>query len=859
MKELWEQVERFLPLVSKPGRYLGNEWHTVRKRPEDVELQVALAFPDAYDVGGNYLGFAILYHLINRRDDALAERVFAPWPDMEEEMRRRGIPLFSLESKRPVREFDIVGFTLPYELTYTNILNMLDLAGIPLLSEERGEGDPLILAGGAGAYNPEPLAPCLDAVVVGDGEDAIGEILDLWKELKRSGVPRRERLRALARVPGVYVPSLYEVRYEDGRFSGISPKEDGVPEVVEARWVRLRPEHYPASPVVPLVDIAYDHIPVELMRGCTRGCRFCSAGMTYRPVRERPVAEVLEDIKRWVGATGWEEISLLSLSTSDYGGLYPLLERANEFLVPQRVALSLPSLRPDSFTEELAEAASQVRRAGITFAPEAGTQRLRNVINKDIEDEDLLRAVRIAYGKGWTTVKLYFMLGLPTEEWKDVEGIVQLVRRCAYVAREHGRNRKLHVSISPFSPKPHTPFQWEGMEDTASLRRKLSYLQRRLRRVPNVVLKWRRPEVTLLETALARGDRRLWQVIRGAWERGAKFDEWGEFFDFHRWAEAFEDAGIDLHMEVGPRDLEAPLPWDHIRPWVEKEFLRREREKAFSGEITPDCRSGVCVGCGREVCPPGLLLKPNAGPSEETKEATRYGRRPRRSFASEPIARSLLRVRYAKEGVARFLGHLDTVRTFERVVRRAKVPVAYSQGFHPRPRLSFGPPLPLGMESTAEYIDIHLAEPYPRDIVVALNRTLPEGFRALEARPMFGKTPSLNSVISLATYRVEFEEPLELEELAARFMEQERVLVQRSAKGKERTVDIRPGVRALSPDGNRALEMWLSTTGEHSPRPYEVLEVLLGWPEERVRLLRVVRTGLFVEFDGRLKTPMEVW
>jgi len=856
MNELWEKVESFLPLVSKPGRYLGNEPHTVRKDPGEVEVRVVLAFPDAYDIGGNYLGFSILYHIVNRREEASAERAFAPWPDMEEEMRRRGIPLFSLESKRPLKEFDVVGFTLPYELTYTNILNMLDLAGIPILSEERGEDDPLVLGGGACAYNPEPLAPCLDAVVVGDGEEAIGEIIELLVRLKREGASRKEKLRALAQVPGVYVPSLYEARYEGGRFSGVRPKEEGVPEVVEARWAPLRPENYPPSPIVPLVEVAYDHLSVEVMRGCTRGCRFCNAGMVYRPLRERPVEEVLENIRRWVGATGWEEVSLLSLSTSDYGGLRELLEGANEFLVPQRVAVSLPSLRPDSFTEELAEAVGCVRKAGITFAPEAGTERLRRVINKDIKDEDLLRAVRVAYGRGWTTVKLYFMLGLPTEDMEDVEGIVKLVRRAARVAREHGRNRRLHISISPFSPKPNTPFQWEEMEDLASLGRKIAYLRRRLRGVPNLVLRWRKPEVTLLETVLARGDRRLWDVVRRAWEKGAKFDEWGEFFDFGRWEEAFRDAGIDPYREAGPREVDSPLPWDHIRPWVKKEFLAEERERGLKGTTTPDCRRSGCYLCGREACPPGLLLRGTSPRREEA--AVRYGRRPRRSLASEPVLRSLLRVRYAKEGKARFLGHLDTVRTFERAVRRAKVPVAYSQGFHPRPRLSFGPPLPLGIESTVEYIDIHLSEPYPRDIVVALNRVLPEGFRALEARPMFGRTPSLSSAISLAVYSVELKGVVGLEELVRKFMEREHVSIRRRVRDEERTVDIRPGIKALVP-GDGSLEMRVSVGKDDSPRPYEVLEALLGWPEERVRLTKVVRTGLFVELDGRLKTPMEVW
>jgi radical SAM family uncharacterized protein len=608
-----KQLEKILRRVQKPGRYAGGEWNAVRKDWRSTYIKMAFAFPDVYEVGMSHLGMQILYGVVNEREDALLERVFAPWPDMEEQMRKTGLPLFSLESRKPVRDFDIIGFTLQYELSFTNILNMLDLAGIPLRTEDRAGGDfPLVVAGGPCAFNPEPLAEFIDAFVLGEGEEIINELLDAYLESRRRGEGWREMLLRLARIDGIYVPSFYEVEYnEDGGIKSVTPTAGGVPGLVKKRVVAdLENVYFPTRPVVPAIESVHDRAMLEVQRGCTRGCRFCQAGVIYRPVREKEPETLLRQAGEIIGATGYGEISLTSLSTSDYSRVRPLVSDLTRKHGAAGVNVSLPSLRVDAFSVDLAKEVQKVRRSSLTFAPEAGTQRLRDVINKGVTEENLMEAVTAAFTGGWQAIKLYFMIGLPTETGADLDGIADLARRVLQRGRELviARGRlKVTVSVSSFVPKSHTPFQWEPQDTMEELRRKQAFLRERLRG-KGLVFNWHDPETSFIEAVLSRGDRRLAGAIEAAWRRGARFDGWSEFFDLHKWLDAFHEMGMDpgwyAHRRYNYEDI---LPWDHIGAGVSKKYLIQEHRRAMDGQTTHDCRGGRCPGCG--LCPT-LAVKP---------------------------------------------------------------------------------------------------------------------------------------------------------------------------------------------------------------------------------------------------------
>jgi radical SAM family uncharacterized protein len=597
-------LERILARVEKPARYVGGELNAIVKDWRRVPVRIAFAFPDVYEVGMSHLGLHILYHVVNSRDDALMERVFAPWTDMEGEMRAHGLPLFSLESQRPLRDFDVIAFTLQYELSYTNVLNMLDLAGIPLESQDRCSEMPLVVAGGPCAYNPEPLAPFLDAVFLGEGEEAVHDLVDT---LRRYGRADRERLlRALAQIPGVYVPRFYRAEYAaDGRLERVVPRVDGVPVRVSKRLVRdLDRAPFPVRPIVPYLETVHDRAVLEVFRGCTRGCRFCQAGAIYRPVREKSLETLLAQAEELVRHTGYNELSLASLSTTDYSAIKKLLETLVERYRDERVSVSLPSLRVDAFAVELARAVQEVRKSGLTFAPEAGSQRLRNVINKQVAEEDLLRTVEAAFRAGWLRVKLYFMLGLPGETIDDVEGIAKLARLVLAKGRECGVPKgrlSVTVSTSSFVPKPHTPFQWEPQAPLEVLRERQRFLQDRLKG-KGLVYRWHDPETSFLEAVFARGDRRLAPVLRRAVELGCRLDGWRECFQFDRWLQAFTAVGVEPGAYAYRKyRYEDVLPWDHLGTGVDRDFLVAEHVRALAGEITQDCRDEACVGCG--VCP----------------------------------------------------------------------------------------------------------------------------------------------------------------------------------------------------------------------------------------------------------------
>ncbi|SHJ00831.1 TIGR03960 family B12-binding radical SAM protein [Lutispora thermophila] len=607
--------EKLLPKVEKPGRYIGTEWNSVHKDPKNINIRFAFCFPDSYEVGMSHLGMKILYHLLNDQSDIYCERVFAPWPDMEKVMREEGIKLFALESRDYIKNFDFVGFTLQYEMSYTNIINMLDLADIPKLSSQRGEGDPFVVAGGPCAYNPEPLAEIVDFFMLGEGEEQMPEVMEVYRQWKSQGLKREELLDMVSKIPGVYVPAFYDVTYNpDNTIESIKPNRDGVPAKIKKRVVKdLNKAYFPDKVIVPYIDIVHDRIMLEIFRGCTRGCRFCQAGMIYRPVRERTLEELEAIAEKLIESSGYEEISLSSLSTGDYSKLNQLVEKLMSKYEKDRIGLSLPSLRIDSVSLKLLQDVQKVRKSGLTFAPEAGTQRLRDVINKNVTEEDLINSVGAAFDSGYSGVKLYFMIGLPTETMEDVEGIADLGNKVLdryYRVPKGQRGKGINVTISTscFVPKPFTPFQWEPQDTIESMREKQKHLQQLLRR-KGLTYNWHDPELSYLEAVFARGDRRLSKVLIRAWELGCKFDSWDQYFNYEAWLKAFEDCGIDPDFyTIRRRDLEEVLPWNHIDVGVTKKYLRSEYKKALKGETTRDCRI-ACTGCGINLLQEGGVCK----------------------------------------------------------------------------------------------------------------------------------------------------------------------------------------------------------------------------------------------------------
>ncbi len=597
------RLEKILPLVQKPARYIGGELNSALKDKNSVDIRYAFCFPDSYEIGMSHLGIKILYSVANDRPDTWCERVFAPWPDMEEKMREAGIPLYALESGDPIKDFDFIGFTLQYEMCYTNVLNMLDLAGLPVRSADRKSLSPIVMAGGPCACNPEPMADFFDLFSLGEGEEVNGEIMDLYKIHKAKGSSKDEFLREAAKIPGVYVPSLYDIFYnDDGTLKEVKPK-DGAPEKVVKRVISdLDKVAYPKSFVVPFIDVVHDRVTHEIFRGCIRGCRFCQAGFIYRPIREKQPDTINEQCKELIKSTGYDEISLCSLSSSDYTHIEELLTKLLEWTPEAKVNIALPSLRIDNFSEELMQKLLSVRRSGLTFAPEAGTQRMRDVINKNITEDEILSTSRTAFAGGYSAVKLYFMIGLPTETDEDVEGIGILAKKVvdefyACPDRPKGRGVTVGASASSFVPKPFTPFQWERQATPEELKAKQEHLKAT---VPSkkISLAFHDISTSFLEGVLARGDRRLSEVIELAWRKGCRFDSWGEFFKFDVWRQVFDELGVDPAFYANRcRPFDEVLPWDHIDFGISKQFLVREAKKAYEAKTTPHCRV-QCAGCG---------------------------------------------------------------------------------------------------------------------------------------------------------------------------------------------------------------------------------------------------------------------
>ena len=813
--------------VSKPSRYMGGEINSVVKDWDRVRLKFALAFPDVYEVGMSHLGFQILYHILNQTPEIACERVFAPWPDMEKFLRDKNLPLTSLESSVSLKEFDVIGFSLQYELNYTGVLNILDLCGIPLRSADRGEKDPLVIGGGPCALNPEPLSDFFDAFVLGDGEEVVLEVCREVIISRQRGEPKDLLLARLSRLEGVYIPSFFQVEYEpDGRVRQMIPLKNGYQTVLRRVLPDLDRGGFPSRPILPFMEVIHDRLNIEIARGCTRGCRFCQAGMIYRPLRERSPKNILQLVQDGLKATGYDEVSLLSLSTGDYSRIEPLLGAIIDRHRKERVAVSLPSLRVETLTPMLIQRIQQVRKTGFTLAPEAGTERLRRVINKGNTEEDLLSTIRTVFSAGWRLVKLYFMIGLPTENEEDLRGIVSLCQKALKEARRSKGSGQINVSISTFIPKAHTPFQWEDQSTKEEINQKQQYLRKNLER-HGLRFKWTDSRLSLLEGVFARGDRRLAHVLKIAHRTGCRLDGWGDHFRHDLWEKAFTRAGLDpcfyTHRQ---RSLEENLPWDHLLSRLSKQYVVEERAKAFQEVPTTDCRNASCNGCG--VCyGEGLLSNLQAG--EEEVLFPDIPPLPEIKQEALPVRR--FRSQFAKFGPAKLLGHLELSQSMIRAFHRAGIPLVFSQGFHPLPRVSFGPPIPVGYESWAEFMDYQVqGNLSPEEVTSRLNAVFPAGIKILKTQEIPLKYPSIFDSIVKVFYLIRFADPNPtLKDQGNRFLQRETFPV--FWPRKKKTIDLKEAVESLSFVGENTLKIVMPSRKDGNIRPEEALDLIFGWAE----------------------------
>ncbi|OQY53702.1 MAG: B12-binding domain-containing radical SAM protein [Desulfobacteraceae bacterium 4572_88] len=825
-------IQDILALVEKPSRYLGSEINRARKAHETVDLRMALAFPDLYEIGTSHFGIQILYHILNGHSDILAERVFAPATDMEAHLRASHLPLTSLESGVPIANFDIIGFSLLYELNFTNVLTMLDLANIPFLASQRDERFPLIIAGGPCTCNPEPVADFFDVIVVGDGEAVIVEIAQAWLQWKAGETGDKESLlKTWSRIGGVYVPAFFKPEFDAKGFQTLSPQFPDYTKVTRRIVGDLDDAPFPDTPIVPYGNPVHDRLRLEISRGCTRGCRFCQAGMIYRPVRERSPETLLSLADTSLAATGYEDMSLLSLSTGDYASIVPLMQALMTRCEAERTAISFPSLRAGTLTPELMALIKKVRKTGFTIAPEAGSQRLRDVINKNITEADIFETVNDAFSLGWQAAKLYFMSGLPTETDADLQAIVDLVKELRKIRGPKGRKGKINVSVGTFIPKSHTPFQWAAQISLAESKDKIHWLQDRLR-MPGLHFKWQSPEVSLLEGLWARGDRQLSSLLISAYEKGCKFDGWSDSFQYPLWTEAFSDTGTDPDFyTTRAMDMAEPLPWDHIDTGITKDFLREEWEKAVHGENTLDCRNGDCNECG--VCDFESIEPMVFEDSWILKSETR-NLQPETQFKK-------FKVSYSKQDQARYFGHLELANIFSRAIRRAGIRIKYSEGFHPMPKISFEDPLPLGMESLNE--SLYLTVPgstRPRDVLDGLKAQLPEGLAVHGCELSPGKKG--REKFDPSVYSVEINHGFFDENELKGFNERsEFILTRTNRKGKQRQTDLRQAVLDIELKGPSQLEMKLLSEPGKSIRPAKAIKAIFGLSDQQVRLARIVK------------------
>jgi len=876
LSPLPETYEPLLARVERPGRYAGGEINAVVKDPASLRATIALAFPDLYDVGMSYHGFRILYERVNARSDFAAERVFTPWPDFADALRATALPLTTLETFRPLGDVEVIGFTLQHELNYTNVLEMLDLARVPLRSSDRASPLPLIVAGGEGAYSPEPMAEFIDAFVVGDGEEVVFDLLEAAARAKEERMGRAQLLRLLARIPGVYVPSLYRASYKlDGTIESVRPLDEAAPPGVRPRVYDIARDKGAVRPVVPLIRTVQDRTVVEVRRGCVNGCRFCQAGMIARPVRERPVKQVRGILHESLANTGDDSVSLLSLSTADYTELRALVRGLNADLSPRRISVALPSLRISSFDVELAAEISAVRKSGFTFAPEAGSERLRRIINKPLDEGEFLQIIEQVLHAGWKTIKMYFMIGLPGETDADLDGIVAIVRSALDRARElRVSGAQINITISPFVPKSHTPFQWEGQIPREEIQRRMRYLRDR---IPSrgAAIKTSPIDSSVLEAALARADRRMGAVIEHAWRAGCRFDGWSEQFRPEVWWRSFAACGLDAAWYAcRPRADDEMFPYDHILSGPGRKYLAAQRDLACRGETTPDCVNNPCSGCDACDRPKRHVLArdieridtgPESPPPSSSGEAGRAKLgaspgSPRKENADvqppQPVMRA--RLRFTKSGSLRFIAHLDLVETIHRLLRRSEAPLAYSHGFNPLPQIALSPPMPLGFEGSGELADVRLLERIDLGNLLRRLASMPiEGLAWTGAEEAPLKAPSLQQAIAQYLYRLRWRRwgdetaklPLENAALSAaveRFMESETWPIEILRKDKTLRRDARAFVLdfrvAPPPAGyDAAAAMTIRSDNGVTLSPLAVLEGIFGSPVEAGVLLRVVR------------------
>jgi radical SAM family uncharacterized protein/radical SAM-linked protein len=842
--------DEILPRVEKASRYLGTEVNAVHKDPSKVDVRLVLTFPDLYDIGLGNLGLHILYAVVNQLPWAWAERAYAPAVDMEQELRARGLPLFALESKDPISAFDGLGFTLQTELTFTNILNCIDLAGIPLRTKDRREGDPLTFAGGPAVFNPEPLAPFMDFFVIGDGEDAILEIAEVLRKMK--GKPRKSKLLALSLIEGVYVPALYP--FETLPNGQIVPKQDA-PKIRKRITRDLNGATYPVDYIVPFTKQVHDRLNLEVLRGCTQGCRFCQAGMVTRPVRERSLENLDKLLERTLDSTGYEEVSLVSLSTCDYSRVRALVEQTVDRARPQHVAVSLPSLRLDSYSVELSDMVAETRKTGITFAPEAASPRLRQVINKWIPDEELLSMSSEVYARGWDLVKLYFMIGLPTERDEDIEAIADLCRRTWLKGKDINGRARVNLGVSTFVPKPFTPFQWAQQIDAKETQRRQEVLWQALGR--NSAIKFGRhdPEETFLEGLLGRADRRAGDLLELAWKKGCRFDAWREHLRFDLWMQAVEELGYDVQDALRERSVDERLPWDHIDCLIDKQWFVEDWQRAKVLEHAPDCRQKKCHKCGvidheRELCA-SMLRKSIEGRKTEKQWVAAHAENPRQKGPRvEPPPAQRLWFRVGRTGPARYLAHLEAMNAWIRSLRRARAPLAYTQGFHPHPRIAFSTAPPLGEESLGDHMDVVLAERVdPAVLMDRLKAVLPQGFDVIGVREVPVNAPSLMAVARGASYTVFFprEDRAALEARLAELVARPTIVVQREGKaaGKRggrmvRDIDIKPMIRkiAMHPGEVPAIDVTFVDVEKRPGKPKELVALLATVDPDTTRVLK---------------------
>lgn len=848
-------ADELLPAVSRPSRYIGMEWNAIKKDPANAKVKVALAFPDTYEIGMSHLGLKILYQILNRRPEFMAERAYAPWVDAERLLRQRRVPLCTIESGYSLADFDLIGFTLQYELSYTTILNMLDLAGIPLQSEQRRKGDPFVIAGGPVAFNPEPIADFIDLFLLGDAEEAIVEICEAVLQWKASGGRREELLEAWAKIEGCYVPALHQG------------------ETIRKRTaIHLDGIDYGTFPV-PFMEIVHDRASIEVMRGCTQGCRFCQAGYLYRPLRERSAEEIMQMTLQARRGTGYEEVSLGSLSIADLTALPDLIHPLIEELLPEKISLSLPSLRVEALNRfpQLAEEIGRVRKTGFTIAPEAGSQRLRKVINKEgFDEEQIFMAVRNAARSGWESVKFYFMIGLPTETQADLDEMIRITRESARIARaESARGFGLTVSTSSFVPKPHTPFQWFAQEPMEILKEKQDFLKRKLREV-KVSYKWHHVQASFLEAVFSLGDRSLGRAILRGHELGCRLDGWTEHLKFDRWMQAFDETGIDPKAIANrPRNLDEPLPWDHIDIGVNKPFLQREHKKALEVRGTADCHTAPCTACG-EICMPNwptwaeqVGMKVSNTELRVSGSACAVQSATPETLSEAPVQR--IRFVFQKIGMLRYLSHLELMKALGRALRRARVAVAYSQGYNPQPKLACAMALPVGVEGWQELADIELiAAIAPEELVARVNRSLAPELHLLLAWEVPLTAPSLTPLVRELNYRVslplngssqECQAKLGSQALCNEWLDRPSIPVRVRRKDRLVDVDVRPQILALVVlrEEERALhwDLRLSTGHGSSVRPHVIMAHLLkdtldGQCDEWEAKLRVARVALIL-------------